>query len=111
MSLVSRATTVQSRPPENRMAILASDNDARGGTGTCSTRSRRDSVRWCRSCATDDDCRVSLLFSIGVVALKRAILETWVNAASKQRLGGKLASKTHESVILYPVISDGIDFS
>lgn len=85
-SLARRDKTVQSRPPENKTATLASDVvaaapvvpviTAPGGTGICCTRKRKDSVRRRRNCSTTPDCFVRRECSAGMARLKTPMPET-----------------------------------
>lgn len=71
-----RARTVQSSPPENRMAILASVDDALGGSGTWRTRYLRESVRWVRKQPTEGAIRVNLFRALAMETLNRPRPET-----------------------------------
>src|SRR3569833_2194633 len=71
------ASTVQSSPPENRMASRTSQSGTEaGGSGMSKTRSRSDSARQSRSRDTDGDDRSSLLTAEGVATLNRPMLDT-----------------------------------
>lgn len=81
----SLASTVQSRPPENRTATFDCGcwYGMEGGVGTFKTRNLRDSVNWCRSNLTEAESWASGVSPAVVESLNLPIADTYV---------GKLAS-------------------
>ena len=74
-----RANTVQSRPPENRMAIRTLCVLLNfGGTGTLSILSFRDSYRWFFSNVTDEDWTSRVCISEGTLLLREPRIDACV---------------------------------